>query len=826
MRRLFKALVLSLTVTLASVTGAHAAGSVFIPSGALGKPNGPAQLDANGAFSSKVNTPSLQSYWSYTGLDGTSNVVLPGTQFNNTNSSYITLGDETIALGGFPTSLGDQSPVNVTIVGNPWGNYNRGCVLCVFNTNNTFGGGGAQAALSGTDFRSGAYAVANGDLATATYYQFTDNTQVRDSLAVVAYTQVSATLSKPLTINQMARMHPGEYITTNSLDPACTVGPDSYGIPLDCRMRGYLKSFDATHLYVYGWARMGGSAAGGQVPSTALKNLDTTFTTMQTPMVFVGGGGKVFAGNTYFHIDANAVYSGTNNPTATTNSYEQTEEDYRIANASSSKPITLRGHTFSYECDNCSGNWAGANDYAYLVNGPGLPKAFIAQLYGNGLEYSGYNTYLPSNGAPSETVGSNHIMMLFRSHLPTNNTMNFSAQAVRDSAGDGSWANFGVRLGLNLDGQPGAYPNLDVFNGGVDMGDILFNGKAGAGTVCFETGSRVITACSNNDSTFYIKSLTADRINDNGSIRSSDFLLGASAPNGVDGNTNFGGQGSYWGWNKSGNDAAAWFVNTVPNSGYNQGFKFVVETSGDNTAWGSLVPSFTIDKYGVTSNVDFTENGSFHLTGNRTIFFASASNPNAVYLSGTDDGNLYVGTGVNNGANILGVNTLSASSVTLNAHPKSWINAQTAVANSAQLFYCTDCGLSSDGKTAVPALVQRTGTTITTVGSGSSGNGNGGSSTVADGISAAGSDRGGATTLSAGVNVVTTVGAKQGVLLSSTTPIGSTVTIMNRGSNDLFIYPSSTGDQIESYGVGTAFQLAANATVILYRTTSSEWRIK
>lgn len=97
--------------------------------------------------------------------------------------------------------------------------------------------------------------------------------------------------------------------------------------------------------------------------------------------------------------------------------------------------------------------------------------------------------------------------------------------------------------------------------------------------------------------------------------------------------------------------------------------------------------------------------------------------------------------------------------------------------------------------------------------------------TTAENLSATGSTITDALPLPASENTITDVTSGTAVKLKDI-PVGSTIIIYNRASSAITIFPSSSTDQIESYGAGVAFSLEANGTVEFHRTGAAQWRIK
>ncbi|QDH15132.1 hypothetical protein E3E11_03835 [Oecophyllibacter saccharovorans] len=488
-------------------------------------------------------------------------IGLPGAQIYR---EAFTLGAESAILGGIPTDLGFTAPEALSIVGRPYGNYNAGCTLCVFSTPDNLHQGGAQAALSGIDFRMGAFAVAHGDAAVAGFYQYDELSQARVTARATRFTATTVSLARPMTDAEMALLHQGMYLATNVVDPH--LPPRNWqGLPNENAYWGFIKSWTPTSITVYGWAVLGaGNAAGGQVPDPA--HLDTLKSSAAVPLVFAGVPAKIFSKNTYVSMDADRIYGP--HPTARANAYEREELDFRPRNFTRPHSMSFHGWTTSYECDHCAPNASTDESYAYLVNGPGLKRAYVAQLYSDGLEFSGYNTWLPGNGAP-QVQGDNHILFDFASDLPTRNTLHFGAKVFKDTAPGTSWTNWDVRLGLNIDGQ-----RSDRMQGGVDMVQLAWNYQNAPDTLCLLSAGNVPGLCQDSqaNAVFHGKAHFQDAVDFTGT-RPTNFANGLTLHAMPDGSGLLGGQGTTLQWNDYGSQTRTSLVNIDP-SGKQGGFTF------------------------------------------------------------------------------------------------------------------------------------------------------------------------------------------------------------------------------------------------------------
>lgn len=94
--------------------------------------------------------------------------------------------------------------------------------------------------------------------------------------------------------------------------------------------------------------------------------------------------------------------------------------------------------------------------------------------------------------------------------------------------------------------------------------------------------------------------------------------------------------------------------------------------------------------------------------------------------------------------------------------------------------------------------------------------------TIATGISAAGTTQAGATLLAASRNVVTTVAAGSGVILSADF---AEVVVSNRGANALSVYPPA-GMTIESLGTNAAAGVAVGQSTTFFYAGGTQWYVR
>lgn len=650
-------------------------------------------------------------------------VTLPLVKLIPDELSSSTLGSEVVQFGGDYARTPDgelaefdnpQDPIakkisvaiprSLSIIGRPYSNYNAGCTLCVFSTKDGMFEGGTQAALSGSDpaleGNPGVVSVVNSDFVTAGFYQYDENSPARVAAQAASFDAHNVYLSSPMTDAQMMLLKKRMYITTNVSDIPNSTGTQKVNgnLAVPRVYWGYIKSWDANHIEVYNWAVPGiGECAPkgptdcttGQVPN--INNIDKTLSSYDVPMIFVGVPDKLFSKNTMMF--ANGAYVLGDKATAVANQFEREEFDFRGRNWTKPNSFSYHGWTTSFVCDeNCDPDAVSEDSYAYLVNGASkLPRAYIAQMDGDALEFSGYSTMLPGNGAPHHVdesgkvsdaiVGSNHIMSSFESGI-SNNKVHMSSIINRDVIADNDWHDYSVRLVMDVDGNRDRRSGL---TGGVRMGSIAFNYNAAhQGGICLLGDDTNQGLCQEADGSVNF----ANDISLN-----SDTYVGS-------------GKKIYF---RNDNTAQAVYLLTQQN--YTDADKAAgkPDTRGDiyigtNVAGGanirgvngyygqSLMLSGEADVGGsvnITGAANLNGNTAFNgvtvfnqnstINSGRMLTFRSDNNPNAFYLTtqysytdadkaaGKQDtrGDLFVGTQVAGGGNIRGVNGYYGQSATV-----------------------------------------------------------------------------------------------------------------------------------------------------------------
>ncbi|WP_158092828.1 hypothetical protein, partial [Acetobacter sp. DmW_043] len=413
----------------------------------------------------------------------------------NMPTDWFPQGYESVMLGGQSTILFNKGRKiiidphqSLSIWGMPYGSFNAGCSLCVFSTGDVASGAGGQAALSGIDPRLGAFSIAHGDNAIAAFYLGESNNLTRLVLQVEKFDSDGFILKNKLSSEQLSVLHHGMYVSTNVRAQDMS-SVDNYGRPTGYLYSGIISGWNSSRINVYGWSVLGAKdkyLEKNIIPNTN-KNPDGKWTNLDKkssytfPVVYIGDPGKYFGENDYVIMDMDRVYG--DHASSNANSYERNEFDMRWSHVNKNHEASFHGYTLSFECNECAASYPFTEDsYGYLVNGPyELPAAYIAQVDGDALEYKGYSTWIPGNGAAnSSIIGSRHIMFDFSSYLPSNNTLHFGARSYHDLEGISDWRSYDVRLGLIVDGRR----ERDRFEGGSSMSDLAWNLNGKLGSIC------------------------------------------------------------------------------------------------------------------------------------------------------------------------------------------------------------------------------------------------------------------------------------------------------------------------------------------------------
>ncbi|CAI3956131.1 unnamed protein product [Commensalibacter communis] len=593
-------------------------------------------------------------------------------------TSSFTLGKEMVQFGGDYDSNKHLVPTGLSIYGRPYSNYNAGCTLCVFSSAGGMSGGSGQAAISGKDYRGGATAISRNDMTTVGFYHFDENSSARVVAQAASFGSGVVNLSSPMTNAEMSQLHVGMYVATNVIDPTI-VSKGDFIRPK--RYWGFIKSWDANHIYVYDWAVPGkNDKSDGQIPD--MNYLDNQLSEYKVPMIFVGVPNGVMAENEFLTADGTKVLG--NKATAVANSFQREEFDFRAHDWTKPKSLLFHGWVTSFECrPNCDPNALAEDSFAYLVNGPdGLPKAYVAQMGGDALEFSGFSTFIGGNGPPlsfdvkgnstdSVVPGSNHIMSSFASRVPGGHILHMSTIVNTEVAGAKNWSDYGVRLVMDVDSQRDRKKGLYK---GSRMGSIAFNyNGAHYGGVCLLGSDSNQGLCQEGDgSVSFAKQIYAE---ENAFFHKRIFTASASydpAQKSVNG------QGTMQTWNEyyPGN-AHTEFTNIDSTNAYG-GFDFYnIHTAS------SIENAQPLVRFGIRDtffNIYPTMKQGLSISASKKILFKNNDDSKGVYLTldssnyTSDDqaagkpdtrGDLLIGSELADGANIRGVSGYYGKSLTV-----------------------------------------------------------------------------------------------------------------------------------------------------------------
>ncbi|MBS0995868.1 hypothetical protein [Gluconobacter cerinus] len=177
------------------------------------------------------------------------------------------------------------------VAGSPDGADTNGCLLCLFDSTGVLNiagisGGGSSNWINGP---TGIAQYASAD--SPVEYIVQDSSQsTLMNLSVASYTATEVVLASTMTADQMARIHYGMYVMSNSIDPSITTPKFSAKRNLP-NVNFYASTVvsveDNTHIKVSGWAVPGaGNGATNQVPN--VRTLDTSWTNFGMPTVGIG----------------------------------------------------------------------------------------------------------------------------------------------------------------------------------------------------------------------------------------------------------------------------------------------------------------------------------------------------------------------------------------------------------------------------------------------------------------------------------------------------------------------------------------------------------
>lgn len=246
------------------------------------------------------------------------------------------------------------------LVGQTDGPDGLGCLICVINSGNALpntmpgiSGGGSS------NWANGASGIAEyGDADSPMEYLFEQNLQPVLTLDVASYTAGQIVLKSAMSAAQMARVHYGMYVQTNSVDP--TLATPTFSATTSQGGLTFYASIvdhvvDNTHIAVRGWAVPGSGKTGG-VPDTS--SLDTAWTNFGKAVVGIGSPTNTSHINWVFDYEAGQSW---------VRNYEN--EIDLINNSGQDGRVRIRGLTMTYQ-----GNAApSADSWALNLNTAPMP---------------------------------------------------------------------------------------------------------------------------------------------------------------------------------------------------------------------------------------------------------------------------------------------------------------------------------------------------------------------------------------------------------------------------------------------------------------------
>ncbi|MDN7356332.1 hypothetical protein [Acetobacter senegalensis] len=526
-------------------------------------------------------------------MGGSGNWYSGGYDANGESETAWFGGDPLPDVPGGPTSDGTKTPINIMAF--PYGQYNNGCGLCVLishgNQTTAFGRAPLSEGASGEDDGVGIMETVD---ATAPAYL---------TLPVASYTASTVTLSTALTTDQMARLRVGMEIVTNSVDTTATVPPDDGFSPPKHYYAGVLKSWTPTTLTVWDWKSNTGS---GSLPDTT--HLDSYYSHLSVPTIFIGQPTKMFGRNLYvnYDMDRSGNTSGFESHNA---EFEEADFQYSTTKARSidfsgyvSSPQAHGGITdgSAFTFDSASFVGAGGVPSQILIDNNCLSRPFVSVAFFVNASGCGLNT--------GQASGTTLIMGQFG----TNSDGNFIRHTIRAVQNDDLLPDIETgpvwRKNVNAslhDIQAQSW--VKGYEGDIPYGYTKY-GSDGTTSVCAQ-----------GDACGLI--VTPDL------VRFGNAFSLSSA--GIDSNEKLTGQGLFSFWNNDG-DGATYFVNVNP--GATGGFKLYDTHTGDASTDGLLL--LNINYTGADFGVDVSTTGTF--TGKNSTISEKLVIPFATPASSTD----------------------------------------------------------------------------------------------------------------------------------------------------------------------------------------------
>ncbi|MBS1101632.1 hypothetical protein JK202_01135 [Gluconobacter sp. Dm-62] len=486
----------------------------YIPLVSINKPAGVAGLNTKSAI-----TAPLSSIGSSNFLD-TNNVsvlavnpsqaddTVPGRNYWNLMKPHAFLVGGTRV--GTLTDGDYGADSQLYIVGHADGIGGQGCLLCIHD-----GPGSVTDFLPGisTNWNTIAGIASYGSADQSLEYISASNQPSTLELSVASYTATEIVLGTPMTAEQIARIHFGMYVMTNSIDTS--VATPAFSASSDLPAKNYYASLvdhviDSTHIAVIGWAVPGqNNATVGQIPSTS--NLDTVWTNFGTPTV--GIGANTGSGIFNWRIDHNDV----------TNSWvHEYGAEYDIRNSGLAGSLRVTPLTIVEE-----GNAPSANSWGFKINAPMNPDLLELDGGANSKIINAPGAFFANGSGSTSTSTPDHEFGEWDAFLDSVDNIRLAAFMHRNSGSTG-YVSAEVYIGAHANDAFGNSPYTAT--SGAMMGALGLNvgGNVGSASLCGGSSVNVLT-CSlrvNFDGAIYAQS----NINASGDVITSGNI---SANNGT-----------------------------------------------------------------------------------------------------------------------------------------------------------------------------------------------------------------------------------------------------------------------------------------------------
>lgn len=354
---------------------------------------------------------------------------------------------------------------SVVLRGHPDGFMDLGCLYCAVMTNSSVMDSRAGLSSNLTDAAN----IANDpSFDTVVDYQQTSNFEPVLSLDNVTYdsTHIYLPSGSYLTAQQIARIHPNMYVTTNSIASdviqteirTTDSGVQNPTSGLTLNNHNYYVSTvagvadDGSYITVNGWGVQNGNSTGhkwrsGDVPTSIY---DTVRSNFGHAVAMIGSPTQTGGRNIYMTYDPVA------NPHSLIDYFNADEIDVHY-NGDKSNEATQRGLVISYDCEGDAAPNAGTcyhptyDSVGLIINGQNLPNGIQNTVSGWANEYKGYNFYIPGSQAPE--IGKAHTS--FESFTPSTDNHQIVTRSwveQSDSSASPAWTQYRVNIGAVIDG--------------------------------------------------------------------------------------------------------------------------------------------------------------------------------------------------------------------------------------------------------------------------------------------------------------------------------------------------------------------------------------